>query len=72
MCLSQLSLSEVQGSEKNLSAQLVSQLSRSKILVQGRTNIGQLVSQLSLSENVVHGEPLGPHGGIPYVSFSVL
>ena len=46
MCLSQLSLSEVTGSDKNLIAQLVSQLSLSEIMVQGRTNIGQLVSQL--------------------------
>ena len=60
MCLSQLS--EVQGSEKNLIAQLVSQLSLSEIMVQGRTNIGQLISQLLLSENVVHGEPWGLHG----------
>ena len=50
MCLSH-SLSEVQGSEKNLIAQLVSQLSLSEIMVQGRTSIGQKhVSQLSLSE----------------------
>ena len=42
MCLSQLSLSEVTGSEKNLIAQLVSQLSLSEIMVQGRTDIGQL------------------------------
>ena len=59
MCLSQLSLSEVQGSRKILIAQLVSRLSLSKIMVQGRTHIRQLVSQLSLSENVVQGEPWG-------------
>ena len=48
MCLSQLSLSEVTGSEKNLIAQLVSRLSLSEIMVQGRTNIGQLVSQVAM------------------------
>ena len=56
---------EVQASEKNLIAQLVSRLSLSEIMVQGRTNVGQLVSQLSLSETymyMVQGEPRGPHG----------
>ena len=59
MRLSQLSLSEVTGSEKNLIAQLVSQLSLlSEIIVQGTTNIGQLVSQLLLSDNVLQGKLL--------------
>ena len=56
MCLSQLSLSEVTGSEKNLVAQLVSRLSLSETMVQGRTSIGQLVSQLSLSEKCGSGD----------------
>ena len=69
MCLSQLSLSEVQLG--NLIAQprlehpagwicaryksllLLLLVSRLSVMVQGRTNIGQLVSQLSLSESYV-------------------
>ena len=70
MCLSQLSLSGVTGSAKNLAAQLVSRLSLLvRIMVQGRTNVGQLVPQLSLSENVVQGElhVLGLHRVFSFV-----